>query len=1349
MGFLAELKKLVYDQTQKLGVVVGNIYGAAQPTLEKLTSVEQSAWLVLTIPSRSVASIDNFYALYSALATAAAQSIPTTTGAVVYQYSGQGTVTALLRGTVDLVQARSITLAVDTGDDAADFIVQLDGHVVRQGTGSREIGIYLDAGSHVIEVMAASNVLGVQAPADIRISASFERVPTPTWSSVTTGYLDAVQGAATVGLSWYVDPKAGGWRIMRRQLSPVSAIVATDVVDTVSEYSVQLTGLQTTLLTGQELFAAHELMGVVLSTRFEGSDTFVRLRIPPGRTGPSLHWAGQTAMTGTFIEIQRVGRTQAAGVMTWNDNSVKARELYDYALQAWGFLDSNTWSAVSAVQTVCAGDTDAPASVVFEVGYPTVIDRVVRAKFTTPSDIDYAGVRVYYRQSYTGTATAGGASSITNSGASFLTLDASWIVRIVAGTGLGQERQWASNTGTSITVSSPWLTIPDNTSQYLVFKDSILKTDYGLPSAIDQFEFEPISTDPADPAQEYQFRTFDAGLNEQLDSVCVSWVFDPGADGSWTSPPIVGIRQVPATHPTLVGQDDFVAPFNNPKNYAVVELSASDVAGRRGAITISYQRRGDSSPVTLPATANPTTEGGTPALLDNPFGTRSRYVAIDRTTGDNWIKVYAQDADGNKSDTLTYAVDYNDDPEISSLESRVDPASVFTAAWNAPGITNLWFGSGTLGTTGVVWVTGSGDDDSRALKYWFEDATGSDPTQGAPRTLDLSANRAFAFAVTLGDGQRKKLIIQPWSEYSGGTATGTAGVQVEREFTRPARSLAHFEDKDADGNVSGKTVKGSFDVLPIPNVQTPVAVGSVLTAHASASTATTLKDSGSPAWTVNQWATSGTRKFFVIAKNGSVIQTRTVVSNTADTVIVSPAWTTIPHSALFWVVDSAVMYRLDESGAFLPTAGMVLDTGAGVYKPASGAVFFDRKTGDAVTIVEYFASKNKVPDEGAVRLTVDADTIPEFGDLNLQEISPNDLRVTLVAPDDDVKLWRAYRRKGAWPTVTGTLPTPFTSAALDRKYLHHTDVVQNLSYDSYAGTGQQYVVVVPTNSMNQDGPPVSKTVAVSGNLATPQLSNLRVQHVDAGGGSNASNRVEWDHPNIPDADTTYHVKVYGYRKVTATGAIDIASTELTPGGFTRLVTYDSEAGSDFINTDDSQTISGEGSWVHDTSTFRVTAVGGVAYTWVYSVELYNPSNVLVGTYTVEDTDYYLPPVCAIATAAVSVLTNGSESGGFCESDPSNSITWTVTVPGDDSSAVWIEGSFDVGSVIWEVVAAGIRPSTGNYVHQLYGIVFGGSTDFRWYKYRVWTRNVFTGVDTAKVSTTQLSETVDFCSSGGV
>ena len=69
----------------------------------------------------------------------------------------------------------------------------------------------------------------------------------------------------------------------------------------------------------------------------------------------------------------------------------------------------------------------------------------------------------------TGTATAGGATTLTDGGKTWTVNQ--WSnsqVRITAGTGAGQVRTIASNTATALTVSAAWATNPDATSVYAV-----------------------------------------------------------------------------------------------------------------------------------------------------------------------------------------------------------------------------------------------------------------------------------------------------------------------------------------------------------------------------------------------------------------------------------------------------------------------------------------------------------------------------------------------------------------------------------------------------------------------------------------------------------------------------------------------------------------------------------------------------------------------------------------------------------------------------------------------------------------------------------------------------------------
>lgn len=115
---------------------------------------------------------------------------------------------------------------------------------------------------------------------------------------------------------------------------------------------------------------------------------------------------------------------------------------YDFAL--------NTWAAAETGAT----DGVAPAAV---IGTDSKL-------IATPSwqGTDYAAFA-------TGTATAGGASTLTNSAKTWTVNQ--WTnsqVRIVSGTGAGQIRTIASNTATVLTTSAAWTTNPDATSVYSI-----------------------------------------------------------------------------------------------------------------------------------------------------------------------------------------------------------------------------------------------------------------------------------------------------------------------------------------------------------------------------------------------------------------------------------------------------------------------------------------------------------------------------------------------------------------------------------------------------------------------------------------------------------------------------------------------------------------------------------------------------------------------------------------------------------------------------------------------------------------------------------------------------------------
>jgi hypothetical protein len=117
-------------------------------------------------------------------------------------------------------------------------------------------------------------------------------------------------------------------------------------------------------------------------------------------------------------------------------------KFYDFALNTWGAAETG------------ATDGIAPAAV---IGTDSKL-------IATPS---WQGEG--YAAFATGTATAGGASTLTNSAKTWTVNQwTNYQVRIVSGTGAGQIRTIASNTATVLTTSAAWTTNPDATSVYSI-----------------------------------------------------------------------------------------------------------------------------------------------------------------------------------------------------------------------------------------------------------------------------------------------------------------------------------------------------------------------------------------------------------------------------------------------------------------------------------------------------------------------------------------------------------------------------------------------------------------------------------------------------------------------------------------------------------------------------------------------------------------------------------------------------------------------------------------------------------------------------------------------------------------
>ena len=194
-------------------------------------------------------------------------------------------------------------------------------------------------------------------------------------------------------------------------------------------------GTTTTITTNQTL--ARDLRGY--SVYFVGGTNAGKLKTIASNT-----IGASAVITFTDAEVTAFDATSQYRLKTPVWYVVSAGTLAAGSFRKYDFA-TNTWTSLTITGLAATLGTDG-----------TLV--------STPAWIDSG-----FNSFATGTATAGGASTLTNSAKTWATNQ--WTnsqIRISAGTGLGQIRTIASNTATVITVSSAWTTAPDATSVYSI-----------------------------------------------------------------------------------------------------------------------------------------------------------------------------------------------------------------------------------------------------------------------------------------------------------------------------------------------------------------------------------------------------------------------------------------------------------------------------------------------------------------------------------------------------------------------------------------------------------------------------------------------------------------------------------------------------------------------------------------------------------------------------------------------------------------------------------------------------------------------------------------------------------------
>lgn len=1189
LSLLESIRKLIRQDTVKVGGPVGNMHGAVRTDLGSMLASSTQTWLSFQVPGTSLPTLEEFFDIYATSPNALALQVASE-GELVY--TGATNRLSLLRTVVSAERALSFTLDVTLPASGSAAAFYLDGVLLRTLRGSGAVAINVPAGPHVLYIVVQAPQIKVVAPRGITFVGETDVPAAPRWISLTTGYLDERAGSASNVLRWASDAQVGQYRVLRRMPTLVGdlSVIGDGEVLEVSQigsndsFVIVLQGNQRDRLTPNgQLLSAGITVAIVVSVDYssETGNTIVTCRLPFGATQTPTGVQGTLLSIGTFAEIARVSRVATTATVEYIDSAVTKDVAYEYALQASGLADETVLSELSLTRYVVAGDRAAPSAIVIASGYPKVLNKTATVRFTTPAELDYAGVTAVYRRQVRNntsayTATAISIATVTVNSATLPTTSGGLVGYSVQFNVPGYTAytfEVLSNTASTIQLTDP---VPEPLSYSAVgatmsiFKDTPVRTDAGLANRQDELSFEAVDYG------EYYFSSFDRAGNQQVYESAAKWTYTEAAD-TFTSPPVLAIRQLSSG--ASGEQSYFAAPYNNATQYAIIEVWAYDpqrpVADRFTGVKINYQRIGqDGSAINFPTVPNQaeafpnTVTSSGEAVLDTPGGTRSRFIAINREYPQ--IRLWTENSLSQTSDITTFTADHDTTPE-AVVETTINPqASTFSF---------------------VVVV----DDDTQGFTWQVDGGTVYKVDTRSAKRITISSEPAIANDLRLELGQKRTLVVTPYANYTPGppVTLTTDGPVVARELVRTPRSLVSFDPKDENGDKSATFVTATFAITPSATTLVSGRTGTVT----QLASGYRLTDSASPAWTADQYKSTSTAFYYLVLRP-TVLPALAVPIQGNGTATLDFTQSILPSyvgsATSYEIVDAAVLWRRVVNGT--PVGGFV---------PAAGTRTFERTSSFEL---EFYGTKNGCYPENVRRVLVDADSLPSLSGFaySTQTIGGTPyLVVGFGTADDDATTWEVYEKKGGWPTVSGDAPSasvPPAQNSLDRTYLRFSGSVDETSYrraSNGLSAGTWYAIAVPKNSFGEAGVASTATYVV-GAAPTPALDDLVL--TPTVGTSTVS--VSYPSNAVTPGNTTVDitaVRADNGARVTASRtaaqtpySLDVGETIVASGGANRTWTV-------------TTALSGYNT-ITRTTTFQVAQATSATVTATASAIIYSPGN---------------------------------------------------------------------------------------------------------------------------------------------
>lgn len=726
-------------------------------------------------------------------------------------------------------------------------------------------------------------------------------------------------------------------------------------------------------------------------------------------------------------------------------------------------------------------------------------------------------------------------------------------------------------------------------------------TDYGFPSTKDSVLFSAIGSGT------YYFVTTDQVGNTQYVLSGVPYYYT----GVVTSP---GVNFAPTVRVSQLSSAEMVV---DPRQFAQFKLEGVDPESSPSTVIQYIIQSGTVAPWQTAPT--------------NPYT-----VTIPISNRDAWVRVRA--FDGTLfSDELMFVADYDSTPELVSIYSRYMIASG----------TTFVNGSVDDDTKSIKWFISEGAepgdptptsptliDNLSSLKtfsFSFPQPDGSRkvlrinpyPDLGGNGTVGQSYDEEFTrlprtrasvsdrtpsgsvsktnVFITLSSSPETAVIFDRVSPIDYGTVTsGTAYTLTDNTQTwtldlynngyevkivagvgeGQVRSIQQTQQKTLV-IVSGTNLPWSI----VPDSSSKYYIREKFRHYSDNGKATSVTNNtltdNTKSWYANEFAT---KDIFIYSGTG-VGQLRTITSNGATQITITPNWSINPTSTSGYKIFGPIKIARDA----------VEDTTVDFYS-----------TVIANGLTEEIQS-----------ITIDSDDVPEISSATITEPANNKLNVTISGIDEDTKYWSAWVRRNNWPTILSGVAT----ASLDDDYMRaNQESIDSTQIQFDASTGFWYGIVVPYDSYNNPGPRVIFSGSITGTITVPPaiLTSINAEPNDQTS-SYQLNRIWWNHNTSAEkpgaGNGVVTVKLFGYRSDQGAGS-EIEYTNPA----TRYSWQDSEDNSTYANTDDTLNSKvSRGSVLHRVK--RGTSGVDPFLTWYYRVSLISGSTTLAD-YNTTHSDFY-------------------------------------------------------------------------------------------------------------------------------